>query len=86
METTKLSSKGQVILPKAIRQSRSWLPGVIFAVEDRAEGVLLRPLNPFPPTRLDDVVGSAGYKGKAKSLAAMDKAVAKAAKARRDRG
>jgi len=28
METTRLSSKGQVILPKSVRDARSWPPGV----------------------------------------------------------
>ena len=44
METTRLSSKGQIILPKSIRASHQWEPGVEFAVEDTPEGVLLRPL------------------------------------------
>jgi len=51
METTRLSSKGQVILPKSIRASHKWEPGVEFAVEDTPDGVLLRPLKPFEATR-----------------------------------
>ncbi len=43
METTRLSTKGQVILPKSVRTSRAWMPGTRFAVEETAEGVLLRP-------------------------------------------
>jgi looped-hinge helix DNA binding domain, AbrB family len=86
METTKLSSKGQVILPKAVRASHNWAPGVEFAVEDTPEGVLLRPLKPFPATTLDDVLGCAGYQGPAKSVEEMDQGIAAAIKARRDRG
>jgi AbrB family looped-hinge helix DNA binding protein len=48
METTRLSSKGQVILPKSIRDAHRWQPGTEFMVEDTAEGVLLRPAKPFP--------------------------------------
>ncbi len=43
METTKLSSKGQIVLPKAIRQSRRWPPGTEFLVENTPRGILLRP-------------------------------------------
>jgi AbrB family looped-hinge helix DNA binding protein len=75
METTKLSSKGQVILPAAIRKANQWKAGVEFAVENTAEGVLLRPLKPFAATTLGDVSGCAGYTGKAHTLEEMDKAI-----------
>src|SRR5215472_12977882 len=52
METTRLSSKGQVILPKSIRDAHRWQRGTEFMVEDTAVGVLLRPAKPFPPTRI----------------------------------
>jgi AbrB family looped-hinge helix DNA binding protein len=37
---TKVSTKGQVILPKAIRDRRGWTAGAELLVEDRPEGVL----------------------------------------------
>lgn len=85
METTKLSSKGQVILPAGIRAANQWKPGVEFAVEDTDEGVLLRPLKPFAATTLDQVTGCAGYTGKAHTLEEMDKAVTAEIKARHAR-
>ena len=85
METTKLSSKGQVILPAAIRKTNQWKAGVEFAVEDTGEGVLLRPLKPFAATTLDEVTGCAGYTGKAHTLEEMDKAVTAEIKARHAR-
>ena len=60
METTRLSSKGQIILPKSVRDARQWKPGAVEAVK---EGVLLRPLKPFPRTKLEDVSGFLKYKG-----------------------
>ena len=42
METTLLSSKGQVIIPKPIRESHHWRPGTRFIVEDTPAGILLR--------------------------------------------
>jgi len=83
METTKLSSKGQVVLPRSIRSARKLHAGAEFAVVDTPEGVLLRPLKPFPPTRIDEVFGSADYRGRALSMAEMDAAVATEAKKRR---
>jgi AbrB family looped-hinge helix DNA binding protein len=40
--TTKVSTKGQVILPKSIRQERRWSPGTRLIVEDTPDGVLLK--------------------------------------------
>ena len=85
METTKLSSKGQVILPKHIRTAHEWSAGIEFLVEDTPEGVLLRPLKAFKPTRLKDVIGCVGYTGPAKTIKQMDAAIAAGVKASYDR-
>ncbi len=86
METTRLSSKGQVILPKSIRDAHQWRPGTQFVVEKTADGVLLRPAKPFPPTRIEDVAGCLRYTGKAKTLSQMDAAIGAEVKARHGRG
>ena len=57
METTRLSSKGQIVLPKSVREARSWKPGTEFAVDETSDGILLRPLRPFPPTSIAEVYG-----------------------------
>ena len=82
METTRLSSKGQIILPASIRAANQWRAGVEFAVENTAEGVLLRPLKSVAATTLDEVIGCAGYQGKAHSIADMDAAITAELKAR----
>ncbi len=46
--TTVVSTKGQVILPKAIRDSKGWGPGKELVVQETEEGVLLRAADPFP--------------------------------------
>lgn len=86
MEKTRLSSKGQVVLPKAIREARNWAEGTEFVVEPHADGVLLRPSRPFPVTSLDDVYGIVAHRGKPVSVEAMGRAIDKELKARRDRG
>jgi AbrB family looped-hinge helix DNA binding protein len=86
MKTTKLSSKGQVTLPKPVRDAHDWPPGTEFAVKATKAGVLRRPLKPFKPTILQDAIGSTGHTGKAKSLADMEKAIARGVKERNARG
>jgi AbrB family looped-hinge helix DNA binding protein len=68
MEKTTLSSKGQVIIPKRVREHHRWRPGTEFILEDRPEGILLRPSGVFPPTDLRSGLGCAGYAGPSKSL------------------
>ncbi len=74
--TTRLSSKGQIIIPKAIRAARSWRPGQQFEVVETGEGVLLRPCQPFPGTELDEVAGCLAYDGPPVSVEEMNGAVA----------
>ena len=62
METTKLSSKGQVIIPKALRSAHRWEPGLDLVVIDAGDGLLLKPRTPFAPSQLADVVSM--FKGK----------------------
>lgn len=57
METTKLSSKGQVIIPKTVRSSHHWEPGLELIVIDMGDGILLKPKAPFPSSTLADVAG-----------------------------
>ncbi len=57
MKTVRLSSKGQLVLPRALRESHRWEPGQEFMVLETDEGVLLKPVSPFTSTRLEDVAG-----------------------------
>ena len=83
--TTTVSTKGQVILPKAIRDHRQWSAGTELIVEDTPDGVLLKATPALAPTRPKDVFGSLPYKGPAKSIAEMDAAIAAEAKRRHAR-
>ncbi len=71
MQLTTMSSKGQVVIPSAIRAAHAWGPGVEFEVEDRTDGVFLRPRAGFEPTEVAEVVGCVGYDGPRRSLAEM---------------
>lgn len=84
--TTTLSTKGQVILPKAIRSKRRWGAGTKLTVEETADGVLLKAAPIFPPTRPEDVFGMLKYDGPAKTIEEMDKAIEAEVKRRHARG
>jgi len=84
--TTVVSTKGQVILPKAIREKRDWPAGTRLIVEDTPEGVLLRRARIFPETRPEDVRGSLRYEGPAKTLEEMDAGIVAEVKRRHARG
>jgi AbrB family looped-hinge helix DNA binding protein len=86
MQTTRLSTKGQIVLPKDIRDSRSWGPGIEFTIQETEDGVLLRPAPRFPATRLEEVVGCLPSRGKPKTVAQMRAAISKEVKRRHGRG
>ncbi len=79
MQTTKLSSKGQVIIPKSVRAAQGWEPGQALVVIDCKDGVLLKPAAAFPETLVEDVGGCLRYKGAAKTLKAMEDAIRRGA-------
>jgi AbrB family looped-hinge helix DNA binding protein len=86
VQTTRLSSKGQVILPKSVREARHWPAGTEFVVESTAEGVLLRPVKPLSPSRLDAVAGCLRSPRPAATIAEMEAAIDAEIAARRGRG
>ena len=76
METTKLSSKGQVIIPKPLRTAHHWETGQELVAIDVGDGVLLKPKSPFVEKNIDEVASCLKYSGKAKSLEDMAAAIA----------
>ncbi|MEW6426873.1 MAG: AbrB/MazE/SpoVT family DNA-binding domain-containing protein [Thermodesulfobacteriota bacterium] len=80
MATTVLSSKGQVIIPKPVRNAHHWKPGQRLEVIDSGDGILLKPASPFPATTIEEVSGCLDYRGGPKTLAEMEEAVAKGVK------
>lgn len=80
METTRLSSKGRAIIPKAVRKAYGWEPGTKFSVDALGEGIVRRPLKPFQRSSLKEVLGCIGYEGPRRSLKEMGAAIAKGAR------
>ena len=75
MRTTALSSKGQIIIPKPIRDHHRWPPGTQFVVEEVPEGIILKPKKPFPPTTLEEGLGCTGYRGPARTVTEMKESI-----------
>ena len=80
MITTKLSTKGQITIPKEIRSAHGWSKGLEFTVQETENGLLLTPLPLFVETTLADVPGCTGYQGPPKSLEEMEEAIARGAR------
>ena len=84
---TTVSTKGQVILPKAIRDQLHWEAETRLVVEHTAGGVLLRPMaTAFAPTRPEDVFGCLPSKGGPRSVEQMDAGIVVEAKRSHARG
>ena len=75
MDTVKLSSKGQFILPKAIRDKHHWETGTEFIIIDRGDDLVIKPSRIFPSTVLESPETPSIYGGKPLSLEEMDQAV-----------
>lgn len=81
---TVVSTKGQVVLPKAIRERRRWPAGTKLIVEETPEGVLLKPEPLFRRTTTAEVGGMLKpyYNGPPISVEEMHAAVASEARRR----
>jgi len=86
MQLTSLSSKGQVIIPKAMREARHWQAGTRLEVTDTADGVLLRPIQTQSkaplPQGLAAIRSRIAYAGPIRSVEDMNEAVLKEARRR----
>ena len=81
--TTTVSAKGQVILPKAVRDRLHWASATRLTVEQTAEGVLLKPMrNPFPPTRPEGVFGCLAVHAKPRTIEQVADGIAEEVKRR----
>ncbi|GFZ91282.1 MULTISPECIES: AbrB/MazE/SpoVT family DNA-binding domain-containing protein [Sphingobium] len=80
--TTTLSTKGQVILPKAIREQKHWTAGTKLIVEETDEGVLLKAAPVFAATDIESVFGSLRSTKPALSIDEMNMVISEEAKRR----
>ena len=71
---TTVSTKGQVVLPKALRDRHGWTPGTRLVVEDTPQRRRLRPERVFPESRIEDLHGMLKHDGPPVSIEDMNAA------------
>ena len=77
---TKISSKGQVVIPKSVRNRYQWKPGTVLQIEETPQGVLLSPAS-HPTVSQEEVFGCLKDQITRKvTLEEMDSIIAKLAK------
>ena len=76
MAKTRMSSKGQVIIPKAVRERQGWQPGTELDVEDQGDVVVLRRAPLVPRTTFEEVHGFLKYDGPPRTVEEMDEGIA----------
>ncbi len=80
MTTTTLSTKGQIIIPKEIRERRGWSAGLSLEVVEQGDSLVLRPVRALPRTSVDDLLGCLPYRGRPRTLEEMEAGIAKGAR------
>ena len=82
--TTKLSSKGQVVIPEEVRNRLGLEPGAQFVVLGDRDVVILKVIQPPKMSEFSEIVGRARRAAKKAGMKKTDlaKAVRKARKAR----
>jgi AbrB family looped-hinge helix DNA binding protein len=79
----RISSKGQLVLPKKIREARGLGPGSEVEIEEVPGGVLLKLVRSSEEASLEDLLGCTGYRGPRRTLEDMEAAIREGARARR---
>lgn len=83
MQTVKLSTKGQFVIPNEIRKSHHLTVGTEFAISFVGDEIRLTPLPLFPVTAVEDAAGLLAKRGAKKSgESATREKIAAAIKAR----
>ena len=75
MESVALSSKGQFVLPKAIRNRHHWQAGTRLVVIDRGDEVVIKSIEPFAATNFESPDAPSVYTGRPLTLDDMDRAI-----------
>jgi AbrB family looped-hinge helix DNA binding protein len=73
--TIRMSSKGQIVVPREVREKRGWKDGTVLEVLDTARGLLLRRAAEPPDAAIDALVGCISYRGPVRTVAEMEQAL-----------
>jgi AbrB family looped-hinge helix DNA binding protein len=72
VSTTKMSSKGQIVIPEIIRKQLNLKPGSQFVVVGDKDVVILKNISPPALNEFDDLIAEARRKGKKVGLKKSD--------------
>jgi len=72
VSTTKMSSKGQIVIPEIIRKQLNLKPGSQFVVVGDKDVVILKNILPPALNEFDDLIAEAKRKGKKVGLKKSD--------------
>ena len=72
VSTTKMSSKGQIVIPNIIRKQLNLKPGSQFVVIGEKDVVILKNISPPALNEFDDLIAEARRKGKKVGLKKSD--------------
>ena len=75
--STVLSGKGQVVLPKAMRDALRWAAGTRLAVRESPKGLYLTAIAPAKTLDARSVAGCTGYRGPTLTIDDMNGAIRK---------
>jgi len=70
--TTKMSSKGQVVIPEEIRQQLGLVPGTQFVVIGDRDVVILKTISPPLMSEFDGLIGEARRQAKRAKMKKSD--------------
>jgi AbrB family looped-hinge helix DNA binding protein len=82
MADTTVSTKGQVVIPKDVRDRLGWRPGTALEIEERGDRVVLRQVRRAQRTTIDDLRGCLRYDGPPMTIEEMDEGIARRARER----
>ncbi len=77
--TVTMSTKGQVVIPRALRDHLGWGEGTRLEIVSQAGGVVIRPVRSFAETRVEDLLGLLKYAGPPRTIEEMNDAIARGA-------
>lgn len=78
LATTRMSSKGQVVIPEEIRENLGLKPGAQFVVVGKGDVLILKSIESPKMSEFDDIIGEARKQARAAGLKRAD--IAKALK------
>ena len=71
MPTTTVSSKGQIVIPRRLRDKHRLTAGVRLQIHESAEGLVFAPVNAKRPRRATRAIGWRSLRGCAKGTDAL---------------